>query len=37
MAWTTPKTWTATTLTSSDMNAHVRDNLNALKVANLDV
>lgn len=28
--WTTPKTWTATTLSVSDMNTHVRDNLNHL-------
>lgn len=33
MAWSTPKTWTATTLTTSDMNAHVRDNLNAVRTA----
>lgn len=26
MAWTPPKTWTTETLTSSDMNLHVRDN-----------
>lgn len=26
MAWTAPKTWAAETLTSSDMNLHVRDN-----------
>lgn len=31
MAWTTPKTWTAATLTSSDMNLHVRDNMDYLK------
>lgn len=31
MAWTTPKTWTAEVLTSSDMNTHLRDNLDALK------
>lgn len=31
MGFTTPKTWTAATLTSSDMNTHVRDNLNFLK------
>jgi hypothetical protein len=30
-SWTTPKTWAAATLTSSDMNTHVRDNLNFLK------
>ena len=33
MGWTTPKTWTATTLTTTDMNTHVRDNLEALDVA----
>ncbi len=31
MAWTSPKTWTAEVLTSSDLNTHLRDNLNALK------
>lgn len=31
MAWTDPKTWTAEVLTSSDLNTHLRDNLNALK------
>jgi hypothetical protein len=31
MGFTTPKTWTAATLASSDMNTHVRDNLNFLK------
>ena len=31
MAWTEPKTWTAEVLTSSDLNTHLRDNLNALK------
>lgn len=31
MAWTSPKTWTAEPLTSSDLNTHLRDNLNALK------
>lgn len=31
MAWTTPRTWTASeVVTSSIMNTHVRDNLNAL-------
>ena len=30
MAWTTPKTWTATVVTVSDLNTHVRDNLNYL-------
>jgi hypothetical protein len=29
--WTTPKTWTSATLSSTDMNTHVRDNLNYLK------
>lgn len=32
MAWTTPKTWgSLTTLTATDMNTHIRDNLNYLK------
>jgi hypothetical protein len=31
MSWTTPKTFTAEVLTSTDMNAQVRDNLNYLK------
>jgi hypothetical protein len=32
MAWTTPKTWSVGELvTASDMNTHLRDNLNALK------
>lgn len=31
MAWTTPKTWASELLRSSDMNTHIRDNLNALK------
>ncbi len=32
MAWTTPRTWVAEELvTAAIMNAHVRDNLNALK------
>lgn len=31
MAWTDPKTWTAEVLSSSDLNTHLRDNLNALK------
>lgn len=31
MAWTTPKTWTAEVLSSSDLNTHLRDNLSALK------
>lgn len=30
MAWTTPKTWAAGVLLSSDLNTHVRDNLNYL-------
>ena len=30
MAWTTPKTWSAATLTSSELNTHVRDNLDYL-------
>lgn len=29
--WTAPKTWTATVLSVTDMNTHVRDNLNYLK------
>ena len=33
MGWTAPKTWTATTLTTTDMNTHVRDNLEALDTA----
>jgi hypothetical protein len=32
MTWITPKTWTTgEALTASDLNTHVRDNLNALK------
>src|SRR5689334_4136609 len=32
MPWTTPRTWVNNEpLTASDMNAHIRDNLNALK------
>lgn len=31
MAWTTPKTWAAEPLTSSDLNTYVRDNQNHLK------
>lgn len=32
MAWTTPKTWAAlSTLTATDLNTHLRDNLNYLK------
>ena len=32
MAWTTPKTWTVDEVVgASDMNTHLRDNLNALK------
>ncbi len=31
MSWTTPKTWAAGVLTSSDMNTYIRDNQNALK------
>jgi len=31
MAFTTPKTWAAGVLTSSDMNTYIRDNQNALK------
>ena len=31
MTWTSPKTWGSTTLSSSDLNTHIRDNLNALK------
>jgi hypothetical protein len=37
MAWTTPRTWAAgETVTSSMMNAHVRDNLNVLKTSIAD-
>ena len=32
MSFTTPKTWAAGVLTSSDLNTYVRDNQNALKV-----
>lgn len=31
MAWTTPKTWASEPLISTDLNTHVRDNLNHLK------
>jgi len=31
MSFTTPKTWAAEVLTSSDMNTYIRDNQNALK------
>lgn len=31
MVWTSPKTWTAETLTVADMNTHLRDNLEALR------
>jgi len=31
MSFTTPKTWAAGVLTSSDMNTYIRDNQNALK------
>lgn len=31
MAWTTPKTWAAEPLTSSDLNTYLRDNQEALK------
>lgn len=31
MAWSTPKTWTSETLTSSDMNTYLSDNLSYLK------
>lgn len=31
MAWTTPKVWTSETLTSSDMNTYISDNLSYLK------
>lgn len=33
MSWTTPKTWTAAVLTSTDLNTHLRDNLNLLKAS----
>ncbi len=32
MAWTLPKTWISEILSSTDLNLHVRDNLNFLKV-----
>ena len=32
MSWTNPKTWAAAVLTSTDMNAQVRDNINYLKL-----
>lgn len=31
MAWTEPKTWTAEPLVASDLNTHLRDNLNEIK------
>lgn len=31
MTWTQPKTWSSEPLTSSDLNTHLRDNLEALK------
>ncbi len=31
MAWTEPRTWSAEVLTSTLLNTHLRDNLNALK------
>lgn len=31
MAWTQPKTWSSEPLTSSDLNTHLRDNLEELK------
>lgn len=31
MAWTSPKTWTNEPLLASDLNTHLRDNLDALK------
>lgn len=37
MTWTDPKTWTSEVLTSSDLNTHLRDNLNALKDPPTDV
>jgi hypothetical protein len=37
MTWTTPKTWaTGEPLTASDLNTHVRDNLDALKTPPTD-
>lgn len=30
MAWTTPKTWTASVFTVSDANVHIRDNFRAI-------
>jgi len=35
-AWTTPKTWTAAVVTVSEMNTHVRDNMNVLKTSIMD-
>ncbi len=31
MTWTSPRTWSAEKMTSANLNAHVRDNLNFLK------
>lgn len=31
MSWTTPRTWASELITTTIMNAHIRDNLNALK------
>jgi hypothetical protein len=33
MAWTAPKTWTATVLPASELNTYVRDNENVLKIS----
>ena len=37
MAWTTPKTWVSEPLLSSDLNTHLRDNLQALKEPPTDI
>ena len=36
MAWTEPKTWTNEPLIASDMNTHIKDNLDALKTPPAD-
>ena len=33
MAWTSPKTWTATVVSVADLNAHIRDNETILKTS----
>lgn len=37
MAWSTPKTWTATLVTVADLNTYIRDNQNALKTPPQDI